>query len=54
MMGFVDQKEILPLSWTDKLDIPPRYDQIGHGGETLHPLQGVAGVGFLYGDRLEY
>ena len=29
MMGFVDQKEILPLSWTDKLDIPPRYDQVG-------------------------
>ena len=24
------------------------------GGEALHPLQGVADVGFLYGDRLEY
>ena len=55
VMGFVDQTEILlEYSVLAKLDIPPRYDQGGQGGETLHPLQGVADVGFLYGDRLEY
>ena len=55
MMGFVDQTEILlEYSVLAKLDIPPRYDQVGQGGENRHPLQGVAGVGFLYGDRLEY
>ena len=36
IMGFVDQTEILlEYSVLAKLDIPPRYDQVGHGGETL-------------------
>ena len=54
-MDFVDQTDILPeYSVPAKLDIPPRYDQGGQGGAALHPLQGVAGVGLLHGDGLEY
>ena len=54
-MGFVDQTEILlAYAVLAKLDIPPRYDQVGQGEEALHPLQGVADVGPLHGDGLEY
>ena len=54
VMGFVDQTEILlEYSVLAKLDLPPRYDPVGRV-KALHPLQGVADVGFLYGDSLEY
>ena len=54
-MDFVDKTEILlEYSVLTKLDIPPRYDQVGQGGEALHPLQGVEDVGPLHGDGLEY
>ena len=51
--GLVDQTEILhEFSVLAKLDIPPRYDQVGQGGEALHPPQGVADVGPPHGDGL--
>ena len=52
--GLVDQTEILhEFSVLAKLDIPPRYDQVGQRGEALHPLSGLADIGPLQGDGLK-
>ena len=54
-MGLVDQTDThLEFSVLANLDIPPQHDQVGKGGATLHALQGVASVGLLPGDGLEY
>ena len=54
-MGLVDQTDThLEFSVLANLNIPPQHDQVGIGGATLHALQGVAGVGLLPGDGLEY
>ena len=51
--GSVDQTEILiEFSVLAKLNIPPQYDQVGQGGEALHPLSGLADIGPLHGDGL--
>ena len=49
---WIKQKFLLEFSVLAKLDIPPRYDQVGQGGEALHTLQGTADVGPLHGDGL--
>ena len=55
VMGLVDQTDThLEFSVLANLDIPPQHDQVGKGGATPHALQGVAGVGLLPGDGLEY
>ena len=51
--GSVDQTEILiEFSVLAKLNIPPQYDQVGQGGEALHPLSGLADISPLHGDEL--
>lgn len=55
VMGLVDQTDThLEFSVLANLDIPPQHDKVGKGVATLHSLQGVAGVGLLPGDGLEY
>ena len=53
VMGlWIKQKFSHEFSVLAKLDIPQRYDQVGQGGEALHPPQGVADVGPPHGDGL--
>ena len=53
VMGlWIKQKFLLEFSVLDKLDIPPRYNQVGQGGEALHTVQGTAEVGPLHGNGL--
>ena len=49
---WIKQKFLLEFSVLDKLDIPPRYNQVGQGGEALHTVQGTADVGPLHGNGL--